>query len=107
MLYMIFLKFIQCPIYRNKTEMLKNFSSDKTNITRMPLFLHSRAPTHHSFISYPRFSYELKHKVRLFKSDVWFSILNIVSLLLKFSFLFNKKRELFGFKTSKFPSKLE
>ena len=46
---------------------VKNFPSDKINGTKNALFFLSRAPTHHSFTFNLRFSYELKHKVRLFK----------------------------------------
>ena len=47
--------------------MIKKFSSDKTNVTKIPFFL-SQAPTHHSFTFYLPFLLELKHKVHLSKN---------------------------------------
>ena len=46
--------------------MLKEFSSDKRNGTKNPLFFLLRAPTHHSFTFNLQFLYELK--VHLSKS---------------------------------------
>ena len=69
----------------------KNFSSGKINVTKNTLFLILRAPTHQDFTFNLRFLYELKHKVRLSKMCVGFSIFDSVSFLLKFLFLFNKK----------------
>ena len=48
--------------------MLKQFPSDKVNVTKNALFFLSRAPTHHSFTFNLRFLYELKYKLRLSKS---------------------------------------
>ena len=48
--------------------MLKKFPSEKINSTKNTLFFLSRAPTHHSFTFNLRFLYELKRKVRLFKT---------------------------------------
>ena len=87
--------------------MLKNFPSDKINGTKNAFFFLSRIPTHHSFTFNLRFLYELKHKVRLSKTVVGFSIFDSVSFLLKFIFLFNKIHEPFDFKTSEFLSKLK
>ena len=47
--------------------MLKKFPSDKINGKKNALFV-LRAPTHHSFVFILRSLYELKHKVRLFKT---------------------------------------
>ena len=49
-------------------QMLKKFPWDKINGTKNALFFLSRAPTHHSFTFNLRFLYELKHKVRSFKT---------------------------------------
>ena len=49
--------------------MLEKSPSDKINDTKNALFFLSRAPTHHSFTFNLRFLYELKHKVRLSKTD--------------------------------------
>ena len=48
--------------------MLKKFPSEKINGTKDHLFFLSRAPTHHSFTFNFWFLYELKRKVRLFKT---------------------------------------
>ena len=45
--------------------MLKKILMDKINGTRNFLFFPSRAPAHHRFTFNLRFSYEMKHKVRL------------------------------------------
>ena len=55
----------QYTIHWDKTQMLKNFPSDKINGTKNVLFFLSRAPTHQSFTFNLRFLSELKHKVRL------------------------------------------
>ena len=47
--------------------MLKKFPSDKINGIKMHSCF-SRAPTHHSFTFNWRYLYELKRKVRLFKT---------------------------------------
>ena len=65
----IFWKCIQYTIHWDKTQMLKKFPSDKINGTKNALFFLSRAPTHHSFTFNLRFLYELKHKVRLSKTE--------------------------------------
>ena len=87
--------------------MLKTFPSDKINGTKNVPFFLSRAPAHHSFTFDLRFLHELKHKVRLSKTVVGFPILDSVSFLLKFIFLFNKMHGLFDFKSSQFLSKLK
>ena len=46
----------------------KKFPSDKINGTKHALLFLSRAPAHHSFNFNLRFLYELKHKIRLFKT---------------------------------------
>ena len=63
-------KFIQLTIHWNKTQMLKNFFSDKINGTKtffLSFFL-SRAPTHDSFTFNLQFLYELKCMVYLPKT---------------------------------------
>ena len=59
----IFWKGIQHTIHWEKTQMLKNFPSDKMNGTKNVLFLLSRAPTHHGFTFNLQFLYELRHNV--------------------------------------------
>ena len=66
--------------------MLKKLSSDKINGTKNALFFLSRAPTHHSFNFDLRFLYELKRGIFNFRFR---------SVLLKFTFLFNKMHGLF------------
>ena len=61
----IFWKGIQYTIHWDKTQMLKNFPSDKISGTENALFFLSRAPFHHSFTFDLRFLYELKRKVSL------------------------------------------
>ena len=65
----ISLKCIQYTLHWDKTQMLKKFPSDKTKGTKNTLFFLSRAPSHHSFTFSLRFSYELKHKVRLSETE--------------------------------------
>ena len=77
---------------------VKEFPLDKLNATKNVLFFLSRAPTHHNFTFNSRFLYELKHKVRISKTEC--GIFDSVSFLLKFIFLFSKKHVLFDFKTS-------
>ena len=48
--------------------MLREFPSDKINVTKNVLFFLLRGPTHHNFTFNLRFLYELKHKVRLSKT---------------------------------------
>ena len=48
--------------------MLEKFPSDKTNGTKNALFFLLLAPDDHGFTFNLRFLYELKHKVRLFKT---------------------------------------
>ena len=48
--------------------MLKKFPSYKINGTKNALSFLLRAPTHHSFTFNLRFLYELKRKVRLYKT---------------------------------------
>ena len=88
--------------------MLKKLPSDKINGKKNIHFFLSRASAHHSLTFNLRSLYEPKHEVRLSKTVcgislklcVGFSIFDFVSFLLKFIFLFNKKHELFDFKTS-------
>ena len=63
----LFWKCIQYTIHWDKTQILRNFPSDKINSAKNALFFLSRAPTHHSVTFNLRFFYELKHKVRLSK----------------------------------------
>ena len=62
----IFWKCIHYTIYLDKTQMLKKFSSEKINGSKNVLFF-SRA--HHIFTFNLRFLHELKHKVRLSKTN--------------------------------------
>ena len=71
--------------------------------TKNDFFFLSRAPTHHSFTFDLQFLYELRF-VSL-KPCVGFSILDSVSLLLKFIFLFNKMHAAVDFKKSWLLSK--
>ena len=80
--------------------MLKKSPSDKINSAKNDHFFLSRAPTHHSFTFNFQFFYETKQKIRLFETLMGFSILDFVSFLSKFIFLFNKMHGLFNFKTS-------
>ena len=66
----IFWKCIQYTIHWAKTQMWKNFPSEKINSTKNSLFFLSPAATHHSFTFNLQFLYKLKDKVRLFKT-VW------------------------------------
>ena len=47
--------------------MLKNFPSDKINVTKNALFVFSPAPTHHGCTLSSQFLYELKYIVHLSK----------------------------------------
>ena len=96
----IFWKCIQYTIHWDKTQMLKKIPSDKINGTKNALFFLSRAPTHHSFTFNLRFLYELKHKVRLYKTVRGIFIFDSVLFLLKFIFLFNKMHVPFDVETS-------
>ena len=80
--------------------MLKKFPSDKINGTKNALCFISRATTRHTFTFNLRFLNEMKHKVRLSKTECEIFHFGSVSFLLKFIFLFNKMHGLFGFKTS-------
>ena len=80
--------------------MLKKLPSEKMNGTKNAFFFLSRAPTHQSFTFNLQFLHELKLKVGPCKSVFGFSIFDLVSFLLKFIFLFNKKYRLFDFKAS-------
>ena len=64
----IFWKFIQYTTHWDKTQMLKKFPLDKTNVTKNTLFLLSLVPTHHSFTFKFQFLHELKHMVHLSKT---------------------------------------
>ena len=75
----IFWKFIQYTIQYDKTQMLKRFPLDKINVIKNAIFFLSRFLTHDSFALNSQFLNELRHMVYL-----WF----------------NKKHELFDFKTS-------
>ena len=48
--------------------MLREFPSEKINVTKNVLIFLSRAPTHHSFTLNSQFLYELKYKVCLSKT---------------------------------------
>ena len=85
---------------QNETQMPKKIPSDKMNGAENALFFVSRPRIHHRFTFDLRLLYELKHKVCLSKAVCGFSILNSISFLLKFIFLFNKIHGLFDFKTS-------
>ena len=64
----IFWKCTQYTTHWDKTNMLKKFLSDKFSGTKISLFFFSWAPTYHSFTFNLRFLYELKYKVRFFKT---------------------------------------
>ena len=64
----IFWKWSRYTIHWYKTQILKNFPSDKINGTKNVFFFLSRAPTHHCFTFNLRFLYLLKLKVRLSKT---------------------------------------
>ena len=95
----IYWKFIQCKTQWDKPQILKKFPLEKLSVTKNPLFVLSRAPTHHSFTLNSQFLYELKHIVHLSKTVFGIFHFRFVSFLLKFVFLFSKKHELFDFKT--------
>ena len=48
--------------------MLREFPSDKIEGTKNALFFLSRAPAHHSSTFHLQFLYELRYKVRLYKT---------------------------------------
>ena len=82
--------------------MLKRILSERLNGTKNALFFLSQAPAHRRFTFNFQFLFELKSKVRLFKTvcrnfHLWE---NSDLFLLKFIFLFNKMLGLFDFKTS-------
>ena len=64
----IFWKCIWYTIHWDKTQIFKNFPSDKINGAKNALFFLLQAPTHYSFTFNLWFLYELKHKVRLSKT---------------------------------------
>ena len=64
----IFWKYIQYVIHWGKRQMWKKNYLNKVNGIKNALFFLSRVQTHDSFIFNLRFSYELKHKVRLSKT---------------------------------------
>ena len=64
----IFWKYIQYTRHWDKTQILKNVPSDRINCTKNTVSFLSRAPTHYNFTFNLWFLYELKHKVRLFKT---------------------------------------
>ena len=72
--------------------MLKKIHRTKLTLQKMVPFFLLRAPTHHRFTSNLRFLFEMKHKVRLFKSvqNFLFSIPSVL-FLLQFMFLIDKK----------------
>ena len=80
--------------------MLKKFPLDKINGTNNAVFFLLRAPANNSFTLNFRFLDELKHKVRLSKTLMGFSIFDSVLFLLKFVFFFKKIHGLLNFKTS-------
>ena len=93
---LIFWKFIQCATEWDKTQILKKFDLDKRSGTKNALFFLSRAPTHYSFTFNLRFIYELKHKVRLFKTMCGIFHFRFRFVIL---FLFSKKYGLSDLKT--------
>ena len=100
-------KCIQYIIHCDIKIVLKKFPSDKINGTKNALFFLLQASTYHSFTFNLRFSYELKHKVRLFKTVRGIFHFRFRFVFVKFIFLFNKIHELFDCKTSLFLLKLK
>ena len=96
----IFWKCTQHIIHWDKTQTLKSFPSDKINCTKNVLFFLSRGPTYHSFIVICDSYMSRSTRFAALKMCVGFYILDSVSFLLKFVFLFNKMHRLFDFKTS-------
>ena len=94
---LIFWKFIQSATDWDKTQILKKFDLDKRSGTKNALFFLSRAPTRYSFTFNLRFIYELKHKVRLFKTMCGIFHFRFRFVIL---FLFSKKYGLSDLKTS-------
>ena len=97
----IFWKFIQYTIHWDKTQMLKRIPSEKMHsffceLQLIKIFLLIRN------VSTSWWTWFISLKL-----CVGFSIFNTVSLLLNFIFLFNKKHELFDFKTPWFLSKIK
>ena len=60
-----YVRYIFNTLYIMMKQMLKSFPLNKINGPQNALFFLSRAPTRHSFTFDLRFSYELKHKVRI------------------------------------------
>ena len=81
--------------------MLKKFPPYETNVTKK-CSLFSFANSSQFFL----FTVLIRAEAGLSKTCMGFYILDSVSLLLKFIFLFNKKDGLFDFKMSQFFSKL-
>ena len=87
--------------------MLKKLSFGQNKRYQNGLFFLSRAPIHNSFtkelylvLLLIRHLYELKHNAHLSKSVCGIFHFRFYFRLLKFIILFNKKHELFDFKTS-------
>ena len=99
----IFWKCIQCIIHWDKSQILKQFPSEKINGTKNAPFFLSRAPTHHSWFLYGLGSTRF---VSL-KLCVGYSIFDSVPFLLKFIHLLNNMHERFDFKMSKLFLKLK
>ena len=88
--------------------MLKEFPSDKANVTKNAFFFLWRAPTRHNVTLNSQFLRELKRKVRLSKKVCGVFQFCFRFILIKFYIFVNKKNcGIFGFKTSYFISKLE
>ena len=85
-------------LYIEIKKMFKKFLWNKINVTKKLLFFLSLALTHHNMFTFNSQSlHELTDKD---KAYVGFSILDSVSFLSKFIYLFIKKHGLFDFKTS-------
>ena len=99
----IFWKCIQCIIHWDKSQILKQFPSEKINGAKNAPFFLSRAPTHHSWFLHGLGSTRF---VSL-KLCVGYSIFDSVPFLLKFIHLLNNMHERFDFKMSKLFLKLK
>ena len=76
-------KCMQYTIQWDRTQMLKQFTSDIINDTKNALFFLSWALTHHSFTFNLQFLYELKHNVSLSKT-----VCGIFQLQFRFVFIY-------------------
>ena len=97
----IFWKLIQYKICRDETQVLKNFPSDKIDVTKNTFFFFREL----QFITVLLFIRDSLWAEA--QGSVRFSIFDSVSFLSKFIFLFNKKNGLSDVKTSQFISKLK